>query len=58
MLLHGDLPLEWAGLATVAVGIKVAGVVYARGWRRYRLRLPGRLAVPQLAAFLGGLACL
>lgn len=58
MLLHGDLPLESAGLATVAVGITVAGVVYARGWGRYRLRLPGRFAVPQLAAFLGGLACL
>jgi len=58
MLLHGDLPLERAGLATVTVGITVAAVVYARGWRRYRLRLPGRFAVPQLAAFLGGLACL
>jgi putative membrane protein len=58
MLLHGDLPLEWTRLATVAVGITVAGVVYARGWRRYRLRLAGRFAVPQLAAFLGGLACL
>ncbi|HZM28777.1 MAG TPA: cytochrome c oxidase assembly protein [Gemmatimonadales bacterium] len=58
MLLHSDLPLEWAGLAAVAAGIKVAGVVYARGWHRYRLRLPGRFGVPRLAAFLGGLACL
>jgi putative membrane protein len=58
MLLHGDLALEWAGQATVVAGISVAGVVYARGWRRYRLRLPGRFAVSQLAAFLGGLACL
>jgi putative membrane protein len=58
MLLHGDLPLEWAGLAAGVVGIEVAGVAYVRGWRRYRLRLPGRFAVPQLAAFLGGLACL
>jgi cytochrome c oxidase assembly factor CtaG len=58
MLLHGDLPLERAGLATVVVGITVAAGVYARGWRRYRLRLPGRFAAPQLAAFLGGLASL
>ena len=58
MFLHGDLPLERAGLAAVAAGITVAAVVYARGWRRCRLRLPGRFAVPQLAAFLGGLACL
>ena len=58
MLLHGDLPLEWAGLATAAVGIKVGAVVYVVGWRCYRLRLPGRFAGRQLAAFLGGLACL
>ena len=58
MLLHSDVPLEWAGLAAVAAGIKVAGVVYARGWHRYRLRLPGRFGVPRLAAFLSGLACL
>src|SRR3954463_11722020 len=58
MLLHGDLPLERAGLATVVVGLSVAGGGYARGWRRYRLRLPGRFTVPQLAAFLGGIICL
>jgi|SRR3954471_466427 putative membrane protein len=58
MLLHGDLPLEWAGLATGVAGIMVAGVVYSRGWRRYRLRLPARFGVPQLAGFLGGLASL
>src|SRR2546428_90532 len=52
MLLRGDLPLERAGLATVTVGITVAAVVYARGWRRYRLRLPGRFAVPLLAIHL------
>lgn len=58
MLLHGNLPLEWAGLATVAFGIKVSGVVYLRGWRRSRLRLPGRFGWLQLAAFLGGIVCL
>jgi cytochrome c oxidase assembly factor CtaG len=58
MLLHGDLPLEWARLATVALGIKVTGVVYVRGWRRSRRRLPGRFTGSQLAAFLGAIVCL
>jgi len=58
MLLHGDLPLAWAGPAAAPAGLAVAGVVYARGWRRYRRRVPERFAAPQLAAFLSGLACL
>ena len=58
MLLHGDLPLGWVGPGTVPAGLAVAGVVYARGWRRYRHRLPERFAARQLTAFLAGLACL
>jgi cytochrome c oxidase assembly factor CtaG len=58
MLLHGDLPLAWAGPAAAPAGLVIAGVLYARGWRRYRRRLPERFAARQLTAFLGGLACL
>src|SRR5882724_10447983 len=58
MLLHGDLPLGWAGPAAAPAGMAVAGVVYVRGWRRYRRRLPERFGAPLLAAFLSGLACL
>ena len=58
MLLHTDLPLEWVGRGPVVVGLTAGGLIYTAGWRRYRRRLPGRLARSQLAAFLGGLACL
>lgn len=58
MLLHGDLPLAWSGPAAVPAGLVIAGVLYARGWRRYRRRLPGRFGARQLTAFLAGLACL
>ncbi len=58
MLLHADLSLDGVGPAAVVVGLTAGGLIYARGWRRYRRRLPGRLARSQLAAFLGGLACL
>jgi cytochrome c oxidase assembly factor CtaG len=58
MLMHADLSLDRVGPAAVVVGLLAGGLIYARGWRRYRRRLPGRLARPQLAAFLGGLACL
>src|SRR6266498_1439527 len=58
MLLHGDLPLALAGPAAAPAGLVLAGVLYARGWRRYRRRLPGRFAARQLIAFLAGLACL
>src|SRR5882724_1013911 len=58
MLLHGDLPLGWAGPAAAPAGMAVAAVVYVRGWRRYRRRLAERFGAPQLAAFLSGLACL
>jgi len=40
------------------VGLSVGGLIYSAGWRRYRYRLRGRYATSQLAAFLGGLACL
>lgn len=33
-------------------------MIYAAGWRRYRRILPSRYGASQLAAFLGGLACL
>jgi putative membrane protein len=58
MLLHADLPLEWVGRTTVAVGLTAAGLVYTAGWRRYHRRLPQRFAASHLAAFLGGLVCL
>jgi cytochrome c oxidase assembly factor CtaG len=58
MLLHGDLPLGWGGPAAAPAALVIAGVVYARGWRRSRRRLPGRFAARQLTAFLAGLACL
>ena len=58
MMLHADLPHEWVGRATVVVGLTVGALLYTAGWRRYRHRLPGRFAGAQLAAFLGGLACL
>jgi len=58
MLLHGDLPLAWAGPAAAPAGLVIAGVLYARGWRGYRRRLPERFAARQLTAFLAGLACL
>ena len=58
MLLHGDLPLAWGGSAAAPAGMAVAAVVYVRGWRRYRRRLPERFAARQLTAFLAGLACL
>jgi mono/diheme cytochrome c family protein len=57
-MLHGNLPLELAGLAAAVLSIKVGGMVYTVGWRRYRRKLPGRFAGPQLAAFLGGLVSL
>ena len=57
-MLHADLPLEWVGRATVVVGLTAGALLYTAGWRRYRRRLPGRFAAAQLAAFLGGLACL
>ena len=56
--MHADLSLDGVGPATVVVGLMAAGLVYTAGWRRYRRRLPGRFAASQLAAFLGGLACL
>ncbi len=58
MLLPTDLPLEWVGLAPVVIGLTAGGFIYTAGWRQYRRRLPGRVARSQLAAFLGGLACL
>src|ERR1044071_8243889 len=58
MLLHADLPLEWVGPATVAVGLTAGGLIYAAGSRRYRRRFPGRFTGSHLAAFLSGLACL
>ena len=58
MLLHADLLVEWVGPATAVVGLTAGGLIYTAGWRRYRRRLPGRFAASQLAAFLGGLACL
>lgn len=44
--------------ATAVVALTAGGLIYTAGWRRYRRRLPGRFAVSQLAAFLGGLGCL
>jgi cytochrome c oxidase assembly factor CtaG len=58
MLWHADVPLAAVGRATVVVGLTAAGLCYLAGWRRYRLRLPGRFSVSQLAAFLSGLASL
>src|ERR1043166_4193086 len=58
MLLHAGLPLEWVGLATAVVGLKVGALIYTAGWRRYRRRLPGRFSGSQLAAYLGGLVSL
>jgi cytochrome c oxidase assembly factor CtaG len=58
MMLHADLPLEWLGRGTAVAGLTAAGLIYTAGWRRYHRRLPRRFAASQLAAFLGGLACL
>ena len=58
MLIHVDLPLERIGPSTVLVGLTAGGLIYTAGWRRYRYRLPARFGGSQLAAFLGGLACL
>src|SRR6476661_9460305 len=58
MLLHGDLPLAWAGPATVVVSLAIGGVIYTEGWRQYGNSLPARFTGLQLVAFLSGLACL
>jgi cytochrome c oxidase assembly factor CtaG len=58
MLLHTELPLEWVGRGPVVLGLTAGGLIYTAGWRHYRRRLPGRMARSQLAAFVGGLACL
>lgn len=58
MLLHGGLALHWAGAVVVPAALTVAGAVYARGWHRYRRRIPARFSSRQLAGFLGGLASL
>ena len=57
MMLHTDLPFEWVG-RPVVVGLTAGGLIYTAGWRECRRRLSGRMARSQLAAFLGGLACL
>jgi len=58
MLFHGDLPIAWARAPAVVAGIATAAVVYARGWRTYRRRLPARASPWRLVWFLGGLGCL
>lgn len=58
MPLHADPLVDWMRPATAVVGLTAGGLIYTAGWRRYRRRLPGRFAAPQLAAFLAGLACL
>jgi putative membrane protein len=58
MLLHADPPLEWLGRGISIAGLAAAGWAYTAGWHHYRRRLSARFTGPQLAAFLGGLACL
>jgi len=58
MLLHADLPLTWAGPATVVVSLAIGGIIYTEGWRQYRGRPPAHFTGLQLVAFLSGLACL
>lgn len=57
MLLHTDLPVEWAGRVPVVIGLTAGGLIYTAGWRRCRRKM--RMFGPgQLAAFLSGLGCL
>ena len=58
MLLHDELPVARLGPPAVVASIATAAVLYARGVRSYRQRLPRRVSLGRPVAFLAGLACL